>query len=75
MDWPCILNGLGIRIDTLASVSGQESMRVGGHTTHTEERFLRWGRGSNLSTGTRLSIFELGVQLPESSEGTTSISY
>lgn len=74
MDWPCILNGLGIRIDTLAAVSGQESMWVSG-AHNTEERLLRWGRGSDLSAGTRLSIFELGVQLPESSEGTTSISY
>lgn len=74
MDWPCILNGLGIRIDSLAAVSGQESMWVSG-AHNTEERLLRRGRGSDLSAGTRLSIFELGVQLPESSEGTTSISY
>lgn len=37
MDRPCILNGLGIRIDTLAAVSGQESMRVGGHTTQRRD--------------------------------------
>lgn len=37
MDRPCILHGLGIKIDTLAAVSGQESMRVGGHTTQKRD--------------------------------------
>lgn len=37
MDRPCILHGLGIKIDTLAAVSGQESMRVGGHTTQRRD--------------------------------------
>lgn len=58
MGQPCILNSLGIRIDTLTAVSGQVSMWVGGHTTQKRDSLDGAGRG-DLSAGTKLSIFEL----------------
>lgn len=45
MDQPCMLNGLGIRIDTLAAVSGQVSMWVGGHTTQKRDSLDGAGEG------------------------------